>query len=101
MASVIIFEHETAVNQSASPLKTLWKLEFLTNNDGNIIGDLGWIAGNNTDAQVDITFENLEKALSFAERSGHEVVEVRHSPLKEVPSPKSYADNFKNGKIIV
>ena len=101
MTSVIIFEHEAAVNQSAYPLKTLWKLEFPTNNDGHIMGDLGWIAGNNTDAQVGITFENLEKALSFAERSGYTVAEVRHSPLKEVPAPRSYADNFKNGKIIV
>jgi hypothetical protein len=82
MPSVIIFEHEAAVNQSAYSLNTLWKLEFLTSNGGNMIGDLGWITGNNTAAQVGITFANLEKALSFAERSGYTVVEVRHSPLK-------------------
>jgi len=99
MTSVIIFEHETVVNQSAYAIKKLWRLQYIKNLDQKHIGSIGWIADKDTSSQVDISFQSLEKALSFAENSGYTVVEVRHSPLKEMPSYKSYADNFKNGKI--
>lgn len=99
MTSVIIFEHETVVNQSAYAVKNLWRLQYIKNQDQRHIGPIGWIADYDTNPQVDISFESLEKALSFAEKSGYVVLEVRHSPLKEAPSHKSYADNFKNGKI--
>ena len=99
MTSVIIFEHEAVVNQSAYAIKKLWRLQHVKNQDQKNIGSIGWIADKDTSPQVDISFESLEKALSFAEKSGHTVLEVRHSPLKEAPSHQSYADNFKNGKI--
>jgi ETC complex I subunit conserved region len=58
---------------------------------------MGWIGSSNTDKQVVLTFATREEAIAYAEREGlaYTIVE----PLKRKHIRRTYADNFKFGRI--
>jgi NADH dehydrogenase ubiquinone Fe-S protein 4 len=58
---------------------------------------MGWIGGGNTEAQVELRFETREEAIAYAEKEGL-VYEVETPPERKF-HPKSYADNFRYGRL--
>ena len=58
---------------------------------------MGWIGGAGTDAQVELKFPSREEAVAYAEREGlmYEVEQPRERAIR----PKSYADNFRFGRM--
>ena len=58
---------------------------------------MGWTSSTDTKAQLKLKFDTKEEAIAYAERNGiaFRVVE----PKPRAPVKKSYADNFKFGRI--
>ncbi len=58
---------------------------------------MGWTSSRDTSQQVKLTFDTKEEAIAYAERNGIPYTVEEPSPRKLVR--KSYADNFKYGRI--
>jgi ETC complex I subunit conserved region len=73
-----VLEHEPAAARAIDPL-------------------MGWTSSTDTAAQVRLEFESKDAAIAYAERNGlaYTVIE----PTVRKPIRKSYADNFKFGRI--
>lgn len=92
---VIIKESEKIVNQSAKLSKSVWHIQFLEKPEQRRDSLAGWTASNNTQFQVDLSFDSLESALEFAKKQNYQVQQIERT-LKVQRLKKSYADNFKN-----
>ena len=58
---------------------------------------MGWTGAGSTDAQVQLAFPTKEAAIAYAEREGLAYTVAEPQPRKHIP--RSYADNFKFGRI--
>lgn len=58
---------------------------------------MGWTGAGSTDAQVALEFATKEEAIAYAERNGLAYTLVEPLPRKHIR--RSYADNFKFGRI--
>jgi hypothetical protein len=58
---------------------------------------MGWSGHGKTDAQVELTFPTRDAAIAYAERMG--LAYTVEEPLVRRPIKKSYAENFKFGRI--
>ncbi len=58
---------------------------------------MGWVSGSDTQVQVKLTFDSKEAAMAYAQRNGlaATVIEPQAPSLKI----RSYADNFRPGRI--
>ncbi len=58
---------------------------------------MGWTSSGDMRAQIRLEFDSREDAVAYAERNGipYQVIE----PAKRQPVRKSYADNFRFGRI--
>ena len=59
---------------------------------------MGWTSSADTRQQVLLRFETKEEAIAYAERNGIAYTVLEPQPRKVVP--KSYAENFKFGRIV-
>ena len=73
-----VLEHEPATARQIDPL-------------------MGWTSSADTGQQVRLRFASKEEAIAYAERNGLEY--SVSEPRVRKPSKKSYADNFKYGRI--
>jgi hypothetical protein len=73
-----VLEHEPAAPRRIDPL-------------------MGWTSSEDMSAEVRLEFDSKEEAIAFAERSGLAYTVSEPKPRKAVR--KSYADNFKFGRI--
>lgn len=73
-----LLEHEPAAAREIDPL-------------------MGWTGSSDTRAQVKLAFDSKEEAIAYAERSGIPYVVIEPNGRK--PIKKSYADNFKFGRM--
>jgi hypothetical protein len=73
-----VLEHEQQVPRGIDPL-------------------MGWTSSADTRQQVQLTFETKEEAIAYAERHG--IPYTVQNPQPRKPVLKSYADNFKFGRI--
>jgi hypothetical protein len=57
---------------------------------------MGWTASSDMRSQVSLEFENLEEAVTYAQRNGipYQVFE----PHKPFAKAKAYSDNFRYGR---
>jgi hypothetical protein len=74
-----------------------WVLEFEPQTPREIDPLMGWTSSADTRQQVQLRFETKEEAISYAVRNGI-AYEVK-DPQPRKPVVKSYADNFKYGRI--
>ena len=70
-----------------------WVLEYETEDPRKIEPLMGWTTSRDTRTQVKLTFETVEQAKAYAERSGipYHVIPPTTRKLRL----QSYADNFK------
>ncbi len=73
-----VLEHEPAAARQIDPL-------------------MGWTSSGDMRSQLRLTFDSKEAAIAYAERNGIAYTLTEPKPRKAVK--KSYADNFKFGRI--
>jgi hypothetical protein len=74
-----------------------WVLEFERRSPRKIEPLMGWTSSDDTRTQVRVRFPTLEEAIAYATREGiaFRIEEAKKTELK----PKSYAENFKFGRV--
>ena len=87
---------KTAMQSGAGRTKE-WVLEHEPSAPREVDPLMGWTSSRDMQAQVRLTFATKEEAIAYAERNGipYRVIE----PKSRKPVQKSYADNFRYGRI--
>ncbi len=95
--TVRIYRPAKTAMQSGKGRTRAWVLEHEPAAAREIDPLMGWTSSRDTNQQVKLHFETREAAIAYAERNGlaYTVVEPKSRTL----SKKSYADNFKFGRI--
>ena len=96
MAARIYRPAKTAMQSGPARTKE-WRLEHEAVVPRTIDPLMGWTSSADTSSQVQLAFDTLEEAVAYAERIG---IPFRiESPKERKIIRKSYADNFKFGRI--
>ena len=74
-----------------------WVLEFEQESPRRIEPLMGWTSSSETKPQVRLTFPSKEEAIAFATRHG--IAFRLEEPQKAALRPKSYAENFRFGRL--
>ena len=87
---------KTAMQQGRAGTRE-WLLDYEPASPRQIEPLMGWTSSDDTRSQIRMLFATLEEAVAYATRHGiaFRIDEPRKSELK----PKSYAENFKFGRI--
>ncbi len=74
-----------------------WVLEFEPQSPRRPDPLMGWISSDETRTQVKLWFDTKEQAIAYAKRNGlaYRVLEPKPRRI----TPKSYADNFRYGRV--
>ena len=96
MVARITKPSKTAMQSGQARTKD-WLLEHEQASAREIDPLMGWTSSGDTQQQVRLRFETKEEAIAYAERNGlpYSVTE----PTEKTVSTKSYADNFRFGRI--
>jgi hypothetical protein len=92
-----IFKPSKTAMQSGRGRTKEWELQFEPSAAREIEPLMGWTSSADTQSQVRLSFETKEEAVTYAERNGIPYRVEEPAPRKLVK--KSYADNFKFGRI--
>lgn len=74
-----------------------WVLEFERQSPRSIEPLMGWTSSDDTRTQIRMRFPTLEEAVAYATRKG--IAFRIDEPQKTELRPKSYAENFKFGRV--
>ncbi len=96
MAARIYKPAKTAMQQGRAGTLD-WVLEFEPESPRTIEPLMGWTSSTDTRAQVRMRFATLDEAVAYATRHG--IAFRIDEPNKSELRPKSYAENFKFGRI--
>ena len=96
MAARIYKPAKTAMQQGGAGTHD-WVLDFEPESPRTIEPLMGWTSSTDTRAQVRMRFATLEEAVAYATRHG--IAFRIDEPNKTELKPKSYAENFKFGRI--
>lgn len=92
-----IYKPAKTAMQSGDARTKEWVLEFEPASPREIEPLMGWTASGDTQQQVRLNFETREEAVAYAERNGIAYRLIEPKPRR--PVRKSYADNFRFGRI--
>ena len=92
-----IYQPSRNAMQSGQARTREWVLEFVPADAKSIDPLMGWTSSSDMRAQVRLEFATREEAIAFAEREGIPYTVREPKPRKTIR--KSYADNFKFGRI--
>jgi hypothetical protein len=92
-----IYKPTKTAMQSGDARTKDWVLEFEPAKPGEIDPLMGYTGASDTSAQVKLTFDTKEDAIAYAERHGHAYRVTE--PQARQPIRKTYADNFKFGRV--
>lgn len=94
---VRIYKPAKTAMQSGRARTMEWVLEFEPESASEVEPLMGWTATTDANSQVRLEFGSKDEAIAYAERNGlpYRVIE----PHERKPVRKSYADNFKFGRI--
>ena len=92
-----IFKPARTAMQSGEARTKEWVLEFEPASPRSADPLMGWTSSSNTQTQVRLEFETKEEAVAYATREGLAYTLAEPKPRK--PIRKSYADNFRFGRI--
>ena len=84
--------------QSGNAKTTKWVLEYAPASARRVDPLMGWTSSSDTQAQVRMTFDSKEAALSYAE--DHGITAIVQDPKKRKPNirPGGYGDNFATNR---
>ena len=95
--SARIFQPAKTAMQSGKGRTKGWVLEHEPVSAREIDPLMGWTSSSDTGQQVRLSFDSKEEAIAYAERNGLAYTVTEPRPRR--PTKKSYADNFKFGRI--
>jgi hypothetical protein len=96
MAARIYKPARTAMQQGMAGTRE-WVLEYEPEKAKLIEPLMGWTSSAETKPQVRMSFASKEEAVAFAVRQG--IAFRLEEPQEAVVRPKSYAENFKFGRL--
>ncbi|MCB1520743.1 MAG: ETC complex I subunit [Hyphomicrobiaceae bacterium] len=96
MAARIFRPAKTAMQSGFARTKA-WVLEHEPGSARSVEPLMGWTSSSDTNAQVRLEFDTKEEAIAYAERNG--IAYIVTEPKVRKHQAKSYADNFKYGRI--
>jgi hypothetical protein len=83
--------------QSGDARTKEWVLEYEPESPREIEPLMGWTSSADMRSQIRLSFETKQEAIAYAERNG--IAYRLEEPKPRRPVRKSYADNFKYGRI--
>ena len=92
-----IYQPPKNAMQSGWARTAVWYLEFEPAEARRADPLMGWIGSADTRGQVRLRFETRDEAVAYAEKQG--LAYDLEETLTRRTRPKSYADNFKFGRI--
>ena len=92
-----IFKPARTAMQSGEARTKDWVLEFEPETPRSADPLMGWTSSSDTQRQVRIEFDTKEEAIAYATREGISYMLAEPKPRK--PIRKSYADNFRYGRV--
>jgi NADH dehydrogenase ubiquinone Fe-S protein 4 len=87
---------KTAMQQGSAGTRE-WVLDYEPATPSEIEPLMGWTSSDDTGSQIRMTFATLEEVVAYATRHG--IAFRIDAPQKSELKPKSYAENFKFGRI--
>ena len=95
--SAHIFKPAKTAMQSGAARTEEWVLQFDAASARSVEPLMGWTSSTDTRGQVRLAFASEAEAVAYAERNGIAYTVAEPTPRK--PVRKSYADNFKFGRV--
>ena len=95
--SVRIFKPAKTAMQSGEARTKDWVLQFDPASPATRDPLMGWTSSADTLAQVHLEFDSKDEAIAYATRNGLAYTVVEPKPRRVIR--KSYADNFKFGRL--
>jgi ETC complex I subunit conserved region len=95
--AVRIYKPTKTAMQSGEARTKEWVLEFEPEGKSEPEPLMGWSSSSDTRAQVRLEFATKDEATAYATREGLAYTVIEPKPRK--PIRKSYAENFKFGRI--
>lgn len=92
-----IYKPAKTAMQSGQANTKEWVLEHEPASPREIDPLMGWTSSSDTRTQVKLTFDSKDEAVAYARRNG--IAYRLMEPKPRQPVRKSYADNFKFGRI--
>jgi hypothetical protein len=92
-----IFKPAKTAMQSGDARTKEWVLEYEPESPREIEPLMGWTSSADMRSQIRLSFETKQEAIAYAERNG--IAYRLEEPKPRRPVRKSYADNFKYGRI--
>lgn len=92
-----IYKPTKTAMQSGEARTKEWVLEFEPAAKRAPDNLMGWVGSSDTQSQVKLEFDSKDEAIAYATRAGLAYTVIEPSPRKSIR--KSYADNFKFGRI--
>jgi len=92
-----IYKPAKSAMQSGLARTEEWVLEYEPEAPRQIDPLMGWTSSRDMKSQLKLTFETKEDAVAYAERNG--IAFTIFEPKLRQAVKKSYADNFKFGRI--
>ena len=92
-----IYKPAKTAMQSGIARTKEWVLEFEPQLPRTIDPLMGWTGQQDPREQIQLTFDSKEEAIAYAERNG--IAYIPQDPEPRRPVLKSYADNFRYGRI--
>jgi hypothetical protein len=97
MAQARIYRPAKTAMQSGRRQTRKWVLEYEPASSRSPDPLMGWASSEDTLNEVQLLFDSLEEAKSFAKRQGLTYSITTPQPTSE--KPKSYADNFRYDRV--
>ena len=92
-----IYKPTKTAMQSGEARTKEWVLDFEPQAKREPEPLMGWVGSSDTQAQVRLEFDSKDDAVAYATRMGLAYTVIEPKPRK--PIRKSYADNFRFGRI--
>lgn len=87
----------TAMSSGTANTKS-WVLDFEKNSKREIDPLMGWTSSDDTQSQVQLTFDTKEEAIAYAEANGIDAVVNEPKARKVNIRPGGYAENFATNR---
>lgn len=88
-----IYQPTRNAMQSGNARTKAWVLEYEPASPRRIDPLMGWTSSSDMLSQVQLEFDSKDEAVAYAEKQN--IPFDLFEPLKAMPKPKAYADNFR------